>query len=56
MGNLKNLCTPRNFIQDTDVLDIGDLMENRIDASLFFKTNFKTQGMAVLFKIAFERF
>ncbi len=56
MKHLKSLCTPRKIEQDTDVLDIIDLAEGRIDPALFFETNFKTQGMAVLLKTAFERF
>lgn len=56
MKHLKSLCTPRKIEQDTDVLDIIDLAEGRIDPALFFETNYKTQGMAVLLKTAFERF
>lgn len=56
MKQLINLCTPRNFEQDSDVLDIIDLIEDRIDPALFFETSYKTQGMSVLFKTAFERF
>ncbi|MEK7720264.1 MAG: DUF499 domain-containing protein [Bacteroidota bacterium] len=56
MKHLKSLCTPRKIQQDTDVLDIIDLAEGRIDPALFFETNYKTQGMAVLLKTAFERF
>jgi hypothetical protein len=56
MKPLNNLCVPRNFEHDTDVLDIIDLIENRIEPSLFFDTNFKTHGMSILLKTAFERF
>lgn len=56
MESLKNLCVPRKFEVDTDVLDISDLIENLIKPDLFFETNYKTQGMALLFKTAFERF
>jgi hypothetical protein len=56
MESLKKLCIPRTFEHDTDVQDITDLIENRIDPALFFETNYKTQGMAVLFSTAFERF
>ncbi len=56
MESLKKLCSPRNFEKDTDVLDITDMLQDRIDPALFFETNYKTQGMAVLFKTAFERF
>jgi len=56
MKHLSSLCKPRKFDLDTDVLDIGDLIEDRIDPALFFETNYKTQGMSVLFRTAFERF
>jgi hypothetical protein len=56
MDSLKQLCIPRNFDVDSDVLDIIDLIENRIDPANFFETNYKTQGMAVLLKTAFEKF
>jgi hypothetical protein len=56
MNTLKNLCIPRLIEHDADVQDIKDLLENRINPSLFFETNYKTQGMAVLLKTAFERF
>ncbi|MGI8600262.1 MAG: DUF499 domain-containing protein [Chitinophagaceae bacterium] len=56
MNTLKNLCTPRNFDKDIDVQDITDMLEGRVDPALFFVTNYKTQGMSVLFKTAFERF
>ena len=56
MKSLKQLCTLQKFEKDTDVLDIIDLAEDRIDPAMFFETNYKTQGMAVLLKTAFERF
>jgi len=56
MESLKKLCIPRKLEHDSDVLDITDLIENRINPALFFETNYKTQGMAVLFSTAFERF
>ena len=56
MKSLKDLCIPRNFEQNTDVQDIIDLIENKINPDLFFTTNYKTQGMSVLFSTAFERF
>jgi hypothetical protein len=56
MESLKKLCLPRKLEHDADVQDIKDLIENRIDPSVFFETNYKTQGMNVLFKTAFERF
>jgi hypothetical protein len=56
MESLKKLCIPRKLEHEADVQDIKDLIENRIDPSQFFETNYKTQGMAVLFNTAFERF
>ncbi|HBM14779.1 MAG TPA: glycosyl transferase [Lentisphaeria bacterium] len=56
MNTLKINCVPRKFEHDTDVQDIIDLIENSIDPALFLETNYKTQGMDVLFKTAFERF
>ena len=56
MNTLKTLCIPRTFEHDIDVQDITDLIENRINPALFFETNYKTQGMSVLFTAAFERF
>lgn len=56
MNTLFNLCRPRTTEFNTDVQDISDLIENRIDPVLFFETNYKTQGMSLLFKTAFERF
>jgi GNAT superfamily N-acetyltransferase len=56
IATLKTLCYPREFKQDTDVLDIKDLVDGLINPDLFFDTNFKTQGMSVLFKTAFDRF
>lgn len=56
MEPLSKLCIPRQFDHDGDVQDIKDLIENRIDPVSFFETNYKTQGMSVLFKTAFERF
>ncbi|NCB42796.1 MAG: DUF499 domain-containing protein [Clostridia bacterium] len=48
-----------NVFSDTareDVLNLTDLVENRIDAYKFFGQNFQTQGMTVLFDTAFARF
>lgn len=56
METLHKLCIPRNFEKDVDVQDITDMLQGRIDPALFFETNYKTQGMSVLFKTAFERF
>lgn len=56
MNNLFNLCIPRVTEQDTDVLDIIDLIENKINPSQFFDTNYKTHGMSLLLNTAFDRF
>ena len=56
MESLIKLCLPRKFENDADVQDIIDLTENLIEPTAFFETNYKTQGMNVLFKTAFERF
>jgi len=56
MKHLVNLCKPRQLDLDSDVLDISDLIQDKIDAVQFFCTNFKTQGMSVLLRTAFDRF
>lgn len=60
MKSLMNLCTPRESVFDEtkrdDVLDLTDLIENRINPAHFFEENFLTQGMKVLFDTAFKRF
>jgi hypothetical protein len=56
MDSLKKNCIPRKFVQNSDVQDIIDLVQDRIDPAIFFETNHKTSGMSLLFKTAFERF
>ena len=60
MKTLKQLCTPRASVFDRarrdTVLDLTDLMENRISAKEFFEENYLTSGMKVLFETAFRRF
>ena len=56
MDSLKKNCIPRKFEQNSDVQDIIDLVQDRIDPAIFFETNHKTSGMSLLFKTAFERF
>lgn len=56
MDSIKKLCIPRKFEQNSDVQDIIDLVQDRIDPTIFFETNHKTSGMSLLFKTAFERF
>lgn len=60
MKTLKELCIPRDSVFDSnktsDVLDLTDLVEDKIDPEEFFKENFVTDGMDILLKTAFERF
>ncbi len=60
MKTLFELCTPRESVFDEtqrdDVLDLTDLIENRIDPHRFFEENFLTEGMKVLLETAFKRF
>jgi len=60
MRTINEMLKPReNVFSDTareDVLNLTDLAENRIDANKFFRENFQTQGMTVLFDTAFARF
>lgn len=60
MKTLFELCNPRETVFDEtlrdDVLDLTDLIENRIDPHRFFEENFMTQGMKVLLETAFKRF
>jgi len=60
MKSLMDLCKPRESVFDEtksdDVLDLTDLVENRINPADFFEENFLTQGMKVLFDTAFKRF
>ncbi|WP_018086521.1 DUF499 domain-containing protein [Desulfurispora thermophila] len=60
MKTLYELCQPRESVFDEtlrdDVLDLTDLVENRIDPYRFFEETFLTQGMKVLLETAFKRF
>ena len=60
MKSLFELCIPRENVFDEnqrdDVLDITDLIENRIDPNRFFEENYLTAGMKVLLETAFKRF
>jgi hypothetical protein len=60
MKSLMSLCNPRESVFDEakrdDMLDLTDLLENRINPSSFFEENFLTEGMKVLFDTAFKRF
>jgi Protein of unknown function (DUF499)/Fn3 associated len=60
MKTLKELCIPRSSIfdrsrQDT-VLDLTDLIEDKIDAADFFAENYLTDGMKRLLRESFRRF
>ncbi len=60
MKTLFELCRPREGVFDEtkrdDVLDLTDLIENRINPLEFFEENFPTQGMKLLVETAFKRF
>ncbi|MDI6716472.1 MAG: DUF499 domain-containing protein [Actinomycetota bacterium] len=60
MNNLYELCKPRDSVFDEtkrdDVLDVTDLIENKIDPNRFLEENFLTEGMKVLLNAAFKRF
>lgn len=59
MQSLLQLCTPRSSCFDPQrrdtVLDLGDLIENRIDPTDFFAENYITEGMRTLLEHAFRR-
>lgn len=60
MKSLKQLCTPRDNIFDPSkrdiVLDVSDLVQDRINPDEFFEENFITDGMTTLLREAFRRF
>ena len=60
MKTLCQACTPRQSVFDDntreDVLEITDLIQNRIDPNEFFNENFATEGMKLLVETAFKRF
>ncbi len=59
MNSLHKLCTPRKSVFDPQkrdtVLDLTDLVDDRIDAEEFFTENFITEGMKTLLKHGFMR-
>jgi len=59
MQNLHKLCIPRSSVFDTHrrdtVLDISDLITDRIDPASFFEENFITEGMKTLLEQGFRR-
>lgn len=60
MKTLFELCRPRESVfsetKREDVLNLSDLIENRINPNDFFDENFITQGMNILFEAGFKRF
>ena len=60
MKTLKELCIPRSSIFDRSrrdtVLNLTDLIEDKINADDFFAENYLTDGMKRLLKDAFRRF
>lgn len=60
MKTLFELCKPRESVfsetKREDVLNLSDLIENRINPQDFFDENFITQGMNILFEAGFKRF
>lgn len=60
MKTIRDMLKPRESVfSDTvrdDVLNLSDFAEGRVDKAKFFEENFKTQGMTMLFDIAFKRF
>lgn len=59
MRHLKDLCTPRESVFDPQrrdtVLDLTDLIEDRIEPALFFAENHVTEGMRTLLEHGFGR-
>ena len=60
MKTLNQLCNPRKSVFDPSkrdiVLDLSDLIENKINADEFFEENYMTDGMQTLLREAFRRF
>ena len=60
MKTLKQACTPRSSVFDAarrdSVVDLTELVANRIDAQAFFSENYATNGMKTLLEQAFRRF
>lgn len=59
MKPLKELCVPRKSVFDTQrrdtVLDISDLLSDRIKPDEFFRENYITEGMKTLLEQGFRR-
>lgn len=60
MKSLKQACIPRDSVFDKSrrdtVLDLTDLIDDRIDPQKFFEENYITEGMHQLLHGAFQRF
>jgi Protein of unknown function (DUF499) len=60
MKTLKQLCQPRQSVFDRSrrdvVLDLTDLVDNKIDPHDFFVENYLTSGMKTLLRESFRRF
>ena len=58
MKTIRDMLKPRESVfSDTvrdDVLNLSDFAEGRVDKAKFFEENFKTQGMTMLFDIAWS--
>ncbi|MPZ42202.1 MAG: DUF499 domain-containing protein [Betaproteobacteria bacterium] len=59
MKTLKSGCKPRSSVFDSarrdTVLDLSDLVQDRIDPAEFFAENYTTEGMKILLTEAFRR-
>jgi hypothetical protein len=60
MKPLSDLCIPRKSVFDKSrrdtVLDISDLVEDKIDPKLFFEESYLTQGIRGIYREVFRRF
>ena len=60
MKTLQQLCKPRKTVFDSArrdiVLDLSDLIQDRIKPEEYFEGNYLTDGMKTLLKEAFRRF
>lgn len=59
MKYLKQLCKPRENVFDLKrrdtILDLADLVEEKINPAKFFEENYITEGMKILLEHAFRR-
>lgn len=60
MKSLFETCKPRQGVFDEtkrdDTLDLANLIDNSIDAEVFFNETYITEGMQLVFETAFKRF